>query len=170
MSTTQQTLLCNYLQENYPSAASNVNSDRNILYLNLYRIFLEEGWSLLSSRDDGKCLLYIILQSLDIIIENSLEDFIAEQFIKYFRLYPRELTKYIPHSKDYSKHIFNRTDNKETIMSKLLELFDDNNLSEAFIEILSKSMNINILLLTKDTKSNFLLLILSRINLKIQDI
>jgi hypothetical protein len=149
-SITKQISLKQYRITQYPFA-----QDMKLLALwkKIEQIFHEKQWTILSPPGDGKCLLYSIFESLDIQYPDLL-DYLTDRFLVFAEInharHEEEL--HFLTSKD-KLIIIKNDDTREEVKDKLRILLNDDNLSELFIEVLSKSMDLNILLLTYDNKN-----------------
>ena len=139
-----------YRRLEYPFASGNTLA----VLLKIEKIFNERPWLIHSSHGDGKCLLYTIFQSIDIDLSSlDIIDFVADRFLEYAKLNEEMCEKSLDFvTSKYEIITIYNNDDKETIKIKLRILFNDNNLSDLFIQVLSKTMNINILLLNRDEK------------------
>jgi hypothetical protein len=144
-------LVSNYLKTIFPGALEASQGPTYNLWTKIEKIFHEEEWTIFSPRGDGKCLLYSIFQSLELQI-TDLFDFLADRLINYFKIIGDIDELSFLTSKDKLVNI-SRSDTKEIVKDKLIILLNDDNLSELFIEVLSKSMGLNILLLMYDSKT-----------------
>ncbi len=133
-----------YIEENYKYAKSTSSIE---LKNKLQQLFPENEWMVLNPRGDGKCLLYAIYGSLEIgsNIEDDLFKSIKNQLQKDSEILFQKSTGDII--------IITNVDNDTLIKEKLSDILNDDNLSEIFIELLSKYHNINVLLLTRDSRS-----------------
>ena len=118
--------------------------------LKLRRVFSgPTDWKLVDPRGDGKCMIYGILETLK-IYPKDLTRFLYTTIIKQFEI-EEELV--FPKSNG-DIVIITKQDSEEEIITKLLDILDDDNLSDIFIRILSRFTNTNILFLRRDSKSS----------------
>jgi len=117
--------------------------------IKLQTIFTISEWMVLNSRGNGLCLINAVYRSLDLKTDFR-QDLLQEIVTEITSVIGNELL----FQKSNGKIIYiNSHDTIDIINEKLTDLLDDNNLGESFIRLLSKNQNINILVLTSDSRS-----------------